>query len=285
MIDDGYPIVEKFTAGVGVRVGKLVMLEKRPPRSGKTYWLCQCDCGNQKEVRQDNLSAGARGLKGGTRSCGCKQSTCFINPNKGLKHEDCTGQILNSWKLIKKTNILDSNRSIMYLCQSVLRPDFYDLLSIRHLKDGAIAQAKLANKKYNEIQLSYREPKNLSKNEQRILDMLKKANIHGKMQGTYEKCKNKNVLPFDFIINGNKDYIIEYDGKQHFKVVEHFGGEEGLNIRRAHDFIKNKYCFDNNIPLIRIPYDADYTIDDLKLETTRFLLTPENEEKYYSLRA
>ena len=283
MIEDGYPIVEKFSAGVGVRVGKLVMLERRP-KNGRIFWLCQCDCGNQKEIRQDNLSAGARGIKGGTRSCGCKQTICFVNPNKGLKHEDCTGQILNDWKLIKKTNLTDSNRSIMYLCQSTIKPDYYDLLSIRHLKDGAVAQARLANKKYNEIQLSYREPKNLSKNEQKILYMLKKANLHGKIQGIYEKCKSKNVLPFDFIINSQEDYIIEYDGEQHFKIVEHFGGEEKFNICRAHDLIKNKFCFDNNIPLIRIPYDAEYNLNDLKLETTRFLLTPENEEKYYSER-
>ena len=50
------------------------------------------------------------------------------------------------------------------------------------------------------------------------------------------------------------------------------------------DLQKNHYCFDNNIPIIRIPYDAEYTIDDLKLETTRFLLTPENEEEYYTSR-
>lgn len=46
----------------------------------------------------------------------------------------------------------------------------------------------------------------------------------------------------------------------------------------------NNYCFRNNIPIIRIPYDAKYTITDLKLETTRFLLTPENEQSYYEKR-
>ena len=51
-----------------------------------------------------------------------------------------------------------------------------------------------------------------------------------------------------------------------------------------YDLIKNKYCFDNKIPLIRIPYDVDYTLNDLKLETTRFLLTPENEKEYYERR-
>lgn len=91
-------------------------------------------------------------------------------------------------------------------------------------------------------------------------------------------------LRFDFYIK-NK-YIIEYDGKQHFQAIDFFGGEEEFYQRREHDLIKNKYCFDNNIPLIRIPYDAEniYTVDDLILETTRFLLTPKNENEYYSKR-
>ena len=80
----------------------------------------------------------------------------------------------------------------------------------------------------------------------------------------------------------NNKYIIEYDGEQHFKPIDVWGGEEALSNTRERDLIKNKYCFDNNIPLIRIPYDAEYTIDDLKLETTKFLLTPENEQEYYS---
>ena len=103
------------------------------------------------------------------------------------------------------------------------------------------------------------------------------------MQSTFEKCKAYSLLPFDFFIEGK--YIIEYDGRQHFYPIEIWGGEEGLAITRAHDLIKNKYCFDNKIPLIRIPYDIDYTLNDLKLETTRFLLTPENEKEYYESRS
>ena len=48
--------------------------------------------------------------------------------------------------------------------------------------------------------------------------------------------------------------------------------------------MKNQYCFNNNIPLIRIPYDEEYKLSDLNLETTRFLITPENELEYYSKR-
>ena len=80
-------------------------------------------------------------------------------------------------------------------------------------------------------------------------------------------------------------YVIEYDGEQHFHMISFFDkNEDSFFIRRAHDLIKNKYCFEHNIPIIRIPYDAEYTFEDLKLETTQFLLTPGNEEDYYKRR-
>ena len=92
------------------------------------------------------------------------------------------------------------------------------------------------------------------------------------------------IKEFDFYVNNQ--YIIEYDGIQHFQYKNNNGwnNKENFEKTRERDLIKNKYCFDNNIPLIRIPYNAEYTINDLKLETTRFLLTPENEEEYYNSR-
>ena len=293
MIEDGYPIFKEneWKAVPGAQAGALILDYKIPNK--QRYWACHClACGNPYvEKREDNLKIGAIGGKiyssgrrcNGTRSCGCKQNKQFVNANTtGIINEDLTGQILNDWKLIKKTFIKDSNRSNLYLCQSTIKPCYFDLLSIRHLKDGYVAQAKLANKEYDKIQISYTQPKNLSYNEKNILNLLKNANMHGGVQVKFEQCKDKLPLPFDFIIE-NK-YIIEYDGQQHFKGVSIWGGDEQLSLTRAHDLIKNKFCFDNNIPIIRIPYDADYTIDDLKLETTRFLLTPENEKEYYENR-
>ena len=80
-------------------------------------------------------------------------------------------------------------------------------------------------------------------------------------------------LPFDFYVNN--EYIIEYDGEQHFR----FSGkgrndEEHFNKTKEHDEIKNQYCFDNNIPIIRIPYTHydNLYLEDLMPETSKFLI-------------
>ncbi len=58
---------------------------------------------------------------------------------------------------------------------------------------------------------------------------------------------------FDFYIE-DLNLIIEYDGFQHFHPVKYWGGEDGLKENKERDLIKNKYCQDNNIKILRIPY-------------------------------
>ncbi len=64
----------------------------------------------------------------------------------------------------------------------------------------------------------------------------------------------------------NNIFLIEYDGEQHFKAIEEFGGEETLKLTKKHDKIKNDFCKKEKITingevytpiLFRIPFDAD----------------------------
>ena len=77
-------------------------------------------------------------------------------------------------------------------------------------------------------------------------------------------------------------YKTGHGRKEYYISEERFDSSSMIRLEDDNDLKKNKFCFKNNIPLIRIPYDAKYTIDDLKLKTTRFLLIPENEMQYYN---
>lgn len=95
---------------------------------------------------------------------------------------------------------------------------------------------------------------NESKGEKLIEKYIKNQNIKYIRQYTFNNCKDKQVLPFDFYLP-DFNTCIEYDGIQHFKSIDYFGGEEKLKITKYHDEIKDIYCKINNIQLIRISYD------------------------------
>jgi len=91
------------------------------------------------------------------------------------------------------------------------------------------------------------------KGEIKIMRHLLENNILIETQKSFPDCKDKGLLKFDFYLP-EYNILIEYDGEQHFKPVNFFGGEKSYKIRKKRDRIKNKYCKKNNIRLIRIPY-------------------------------
>ena len=95
-----------------------------------------------------------------------------------------------------------------------------------------------------------------SKGEKEIKKYLKMNKMKFIEQKRFENCKNKNKLPFDFYLP-DLNVCIEYDGKQHFESVEFFGGEKAFYKIKENDKIKNQYCLENNIGLIRISYKDD----------------------------
>lgn len=89
-----------------------------------------------------------------------------------------------------------------------------------------------------------------SRGEDKISDILNKKGIAYEREKRFDGCKGKKKLPFDFYLN-DFNILIEYDGIQHFKPS--FNEKEFKNII-INDEIKNKFCAENNIKLIRIPY-------------------------------
>lgn len=75
--------------------------------------------------------------------------------------------------------------------------------------------------------------------------------------------ENKVPLKFDFAVfddDGNIDFLIEYQGKQHYQPVSKFGGSRGFHKQKHHDTMKKQYCALHGIPLIEIPWTEEYFI-------------------------
>lgn len=111
---------------------------------------------------------------------------------------------------------------------------------------------------------------NESKGERAIKEYLESINFKFEKEYSFPDCKNVILLRFDFAVfnkDGSLLCLIEYDGEQHFEPVHHFGGDKEFKLRKQRDQIKNKYCHDNNLNLIRISYhERDITsILDKKL--------------------
>jgi len=135
-----------------------------------------------------------------------------------------------------KTNYIDCRKNVIITCQ--IHGDFEQNAS-NHLYSG------------NGCPFCYE-----SKGEEQVKLFLENNNINYSRQHKFEGCVYKNKLPFDFYL---PDYnmCIEYDGIQHFVSSEFFGGEEKLKYIQNNDKIKNEYCNDNNIRLIRIKYNKN----------------------------
>ena len=92
-----------------------------------------------------------------------------------------------------------------------------------------------------------------SKGEILIKKILKELDIKYLPQHKFDDCRDKNKLAFDFYLP-NKNICIEFDGKQHFEPIKRFGGIVNFVITKNHDEIKNNYCKNNNIKILRIKY-------------------------------
>lgn len=91
-----------------------------------------------------------------------------------------------------------------------------------------------------------------SKGELKIKSWLDSHNIDYFQEYKFGDCKNEKQLRFDFFLP-SYNLCIEYDGEQHHMVRSVFGEKEFLKTQER-DQIKNQYCLDNNIELLRIPY-------------------------------
>lgn len=109
----------------------------------------------------------------------------------------------------------------------------------------------------------------ISHGENVIQSFLDSHCINYQRQYAFDDCKYEESLYFDYAIFDDSTLccLIEFDGEQHYRPIEHFGGEQTFRKIKLRDKAKNSYCRSNNIYLIRIPYwDIKQIHDILKYE-------------------
>ena len=225
----------------GQKFGKLTVLKKDMSSLGNKSgcsWVCSCDCGNIITVLGKSLKTKDK------TSCGKCVST---------KEEDLTGQKFGKLTVLQKAKKENVKNTYGYwLCECECGNK--KIIMGRALKKG---QKSCGCER--------------SKGELKIENILKQ----NKIMFIREKIFNSCILPsgyharFDFYLP-EYNTIIEYDGEQHYNDW----GFGDLKQTQKRDSIKNQWCFNNNIPLIRIPYwHLDkLCLEDLLLETSSFIV-------------
>lgn len=194
--------------------------------------------------------------------CGNIFSTTLKIFKKGKKQcDDCTNKILSD-KFCK------SHEDFVKDVYSVFKDEFSVVGEYKDMTRKVLMKHNVCGHEWdaNPNDILYKKsgcPKcNESKGEKRISNFLKAYNVIFISQYKIKECKYKKALPFDFAIfdsNNNLKFLCEYDGILHYR--NKFNNVKEFNLTKMRDKIKNDYCRQNNIKLIRIPY---YQIDEIE---------------------
>lgn len=98
-----------------------------------------------------------------------------------------------------------------------------------------------------------------SRGEIKIHEILSNSDLYFEEEYSFPNLASENGRPlrFDFVIfddDNNIDFIIEYQGKQHYEASPKFGGKRGLFQQQHNDNKKRRFCALNHYKLIEIPY-------------------------------
>jgi very-short-patch-repair endonuclease len=92
--------------------------------------------------------------------------------------------------------------------------------------------------------------------EKKIVEYLLLNNICFQRQVSFNALKgDKNLLKFDFYLPEHK-LLIEYDGIQHYKAIDYFGGKNNFSKQREYDKKKINFVVDNNYKLLKLSYNT-----------------------------
>lgn len=220
-------VMEKYSYLVGEKVNKWMVLKLIPKKKACSA-LCRCDCGTEKEVNIYNL------ITGKSRDCGCGR--------KHMLSETRTKNLVGRrfGRLTVERILPESNNAKrrMYVCKCDCGNE--TIASSICLFEGKKQSCGCI----------------LSHNNARIKTFLDEHGINNIPE--YAVYINGERLRFDFYLP-DCNTVIEYDGEQHYRPVN-FGKwyadelENHFLITQKRDKAKDRYCEEQHIHMLRIPY-------------------------------
>lgn len=222
-------IIEKYEHLIDTTINGWTILSIIPPndKHRKTFAMCQCQCGIVKEVQLSYV------IDGKSKDCGCGRKQML----QETKTKNLVGQRFGKLVALEMLEERNANGRIVYRCRCDCGNEVdvlgNSLTTYHTLSCGCLVS-------YWNMYIK------------QILDNNKIENT-----SEYTIFIGDTYYRFDFYLP-RYNLFIEYDGEQHYKPVRFFGNEEDAeNVfkrTQEHDKIKNQYCKDNNINLLRIPY-------------------------------
>lgn len=229
-------LVGKYSYLIGEKINKWTILEIT--RQGKqAYATCQCECGAVKSVRVLNI------LYGYSKDCGCGRKSML----RETRTKNLVGQKfgkLTAIELLEESN--DFHRRL-YRCKCDCGNEV--VIPSSSLTTGHTNSCGCLVLYWNMY----------------IEQFLKKNNIEN--QPEYPVVIDGVRYKYDFYLS-EYNLMIEYDGSIHYEPARYHGKDSeqdliDLKKRQKRDRIKTKYCEDNNINLLRIPYWESKNIETI----------------------
>lgn len=247
--------------------GMLTICDRAPnlDNSRKARVICKCQCGSYTILNAQSF------YNGTTKSCGCYSTKLHKELCKQIgklsPQKDYSNVENPYYKFIERLDKKDSCNSFYWKIRCKKCQKEYEAVPAQIISD-------FRRRGLNPCDCW----RNISKGSMKIKQLLIKNNINFIQEQTFEGCLSPKgyLLKFDFFIP-SLNCAIEYDGEQHF-ISTSFGdsninGDERLDTTQKYDKIKNNYCINNNITLIRIPYlrYKELCLEDLMPETSHFI--------------
>lgn len=233
---------------IGMKFGRLTTSKFLRIENNEAIYLFDCDCGNSIECSIHSVK------QGNTKSCGCLKQDLLA-----AYETDIVGKKFGKLLVIS--------------CVDVNKYGVHEYLCICDCGEATIVARDCLVRGLVQSCGCLR-----SVGENNIKQILIATGTKYKQQYTFSDLVSSSgrLLPYDFAILDDADQpkrLIEFDGPQHVKPYEYFGGYEKFLKIKENDLYKNQYALSNNIPLIRIPYSLRDSMTEEDLMGSQYLIT------------